>query len=105
MVRTTSSVSGGTGPSATLMHACCYCACMAIIQIRDVPEGTYEIIRKRARHAGQSIQAYMKQHLVEFASTPTPAEVIADIEAELARRPPIGLTTEEILVARDDGRP
>ena len=32
---------------------------MALIQIRDVPEETYETIRRRARAAGQSIQAYM----------------------------------------------
>ena len=77
---------------------------MAIIQVRDVPEETYEVIRKRARQAGQSIQAYMKQHLVEFAATPTMAEVIAAIEADLTRRQPVHLTTEEILAARDEGR-
>ena len=86
------------------MHAKCYSACIAIIQIRDVPEETYEVIRRRARKAGQSIQAYMLARTVEFASRPTPAEVIAEIEADLATRPPLELGTQEILDARDADR-
>ncbi|MGH9272073.1 MAG: FitA-like ribbon-helix-helix domain-containing protein, partial [Ilumatobacteraceae bacterium] len=45
---------------------------MPIIQVRDVPEETYETIRRRARSSGQSIQAYMLAHLREFAADPTP---------------------------------
>jgi antitoxin FitA len=77
---------------------------MALIQIRDVPEETYETIRRRARAAGQSIQAYMRAHLIAFAGQPTPAEVIDELEADLATRPPLELTTEEILEARDADR-
>lgn len=46
----------------------------------------------------------MKQHLVDFASAPTAAEVLVEIETELATRPAIGLTTEEVLSAQDEGR-
>jgi plasmid stability protein len=58
---------------------------MATIQIRDLPEGTYETIRRRARAAGQSIQAYMRSRVIEFAATPTKAEALAAIEESLAR--------------------
>ncbi|MGH8775876.1 MAG: FitA-like ribbon-helix-helix domain-containing protein [Jiangellaceae bacterium] len=44
---------------------------MATIQIREVPESAYEVIRRRARAAGQSIQAYMRDRVVELASRPT----------------------------------
>ena len=77
---------------------------MALIQIRDVPEETYETIRRRARAAGQSIQAYMLARTVEMASRPTTDEVLQEIRRELASRPPLELSTEEILAARDEGR-
>lgn len=58
---------------------------MATIQIRDVPEATYETIRLRARRAGQSIQAFMRDQVIAFASQPTKAEAVAAIEATLGR--------------------
>lgn len=77
---------------------------MALIQIRDVPDETYETIRRRARQAGQSIQKYMLAHIIEFADEPTTAEVLAEIEADLAIRPRLELSTQEILDARDHDR-
>ena len=77
---------------------------MALIQIRDVPEETYETIRRRARAAGQSIQAYMLARTIEMAARPTTDEVLAEVRRELASRPPLELSTEEILAARDEGR-
>ena len=56
---------------------------MATIQIRDVPEDTYETIRRRARSDGRSIQSYMLDHVVEFAATPTKEELAAAVEAAL----------------------
>jgi len=47
---------------------------MATIQIRDIPEDAYEVIRKRARAAGRSIQSYMRDWVVEFAGHPTTDE-------------------------------
>ncbi|MEV6612154.1 antitoxin [Kutzneria sp. NPDC051319] len=58
---------------------------MATIQIRDIPEETYETIRLRARAAGQSIQAYMRDQVIALAAQPTKNEVIAAIRAVLAR--------------------
>ncbi len=33
---------------------------MATIQIREIPEDAYEVIRKRTRADGRSIQSYMR---------------------------------------------
>jgi len=77
---------------------------MALIQIRDVPEDTYETIRRRARAAGQSIQKYMLAHVVEFAGEPTEAEVLDELRTDLANRRPVALDTETILAARDEDR-
>jgi len=54
---------------------------MATIQIRDIPEDAYEVIRKRARAAGRSIQSYMRDWVVEFAGHPTTDEVLAIMES------------------------
>ncbi len=54
---------------------------MATIQIREVPESAYEVIRKRARAAGQSIQAYMRDRVVDLAARPTTEEALAALDA------------------------
>jgi antitoxin FitA len=77
---------------------------MAMIQIRDVPEDVYETIRRRARKAGQSIQAYMLAWTVELARRPTQADVIARLRADLAQRPPLELDPDEVVASIDDGR-
>lgn len=43
---------------------------MPMIRVRDVPEAVYETLRRRARQDGQSIQAYMRERVVELAETP-----------------------------------
>lgn len=78
---------------------------MALIQIRDVPEDVYETIRTRARQAGQSIQAYMLAQITEMGRRPTPSEVIAELQADLAKRPPLAVDVDAILADRDSGRP
>jgi antitoxin FitA len=78
---------------------------MALIQIRDVPDDVYESIRRRAKRAGQSIQAYMLARTIEIGRRPTPDEVIAALEAELGDRPPLAIETDALLADRDDGRP
>jgi plasmid stability protein len=78
---------------------------MALIQIRDVPEDVYESIRRRARRAGQSIQAYMLARTVEIGRRPTPDEVLAGLEADLGERPPLRVDTDALLADRDADRP
>jgi plasmid stability protein len=58
---------------------------MATIQVREIPEDLYEVLRRRARRAGQSMQAYMRDQLVALAERPTKDEVIEEIEAILGR--------------------
>jgi plasmid stability protein len=70
---------------------------MALIQIRDVPEDVYEIIRRRARRGGQSIQAYMLSQAVEHARRPTPGEVLAELEMDLDGRPGLALDVQRVL--------
>ncbi len=78
---------------------------MATIQIRELPEDTYETIRRRARAAGQSIQAYMRDQVVELAARPTKDEAWAAIESALAAEDSAGSTLIEITPAtwRDAG--
>ena len=57
---------------------------MATIQVRDISEDAYEILRRRARRAGQSIQAYMKQQIERLASEPDDDELFAAIERYVA---------------------
>ncbi len=74
-----------------------YYSAMATIQIREVPESSYEVIRKRARASGRSIQSYMRDVVVDFASRPTTEEVLARMEAARADSDAPGATRESIL--------
>ena len=62
-----------------------YISAMATIQIREIPEASYEVLRRRARHAGQSMQAYMRDEIVALAAQPTKSEAVAMIEAVLGQ--------------------
>ncbi|MEA3502625.1 MAG: hypothetical protein U9R47_07605 [Actinomycetota bacterium] len=57
---------------------------MATIQVRNIPEDVHRVYRMRAASAGQSLQEYLLAHLVEFASTATPAEIVAEVRREIA---------------------
>ncbi|MGS0683903.1 FitA-like ribbon-helix-helix domain-containing protein [Nakamurella sp. GG22] len=77
---------------------------MATIQIRDLPEETYETIRRRARAAGQSIQAYMREQVVELAQRRTKAEAWAAVEAAMTAGDHPGSTLESIVGDLDADR-
>lgn len=62
-----------------------YFSAMPTIQVRDLPEAVYETLRRRARRDGQSIQAYMRERVVELAETPSSVETLELIERTLAR--------------------
>jgi antitoxin FitA len=70
---------------------------MATIQIRELPEDVYETIRRRARAAGQSIQAYMRDQVIELAGRRTKAEAWAAIESALAADDSPGSTMTDIV--------
>lgn len=58
-----------------------YSSAMATIQVREIPDEHYEVLRRRARRAGQSMQAYMRGQIVALAARPTKEEAIEEIEA------------------------
>ena len=77
---------------------------MATIQIRDVPDDVYETIRRRAKTAGQSIQAYMRQRVIEDARRRSKEEALAAIRAAMAAEQSPGTTVESILEVLDEAR-
>lgn len=50
---------------------------MKSLQVRNVPEQTHAVLRRRAAEAGMSLQEYLVATLNELASRPTVAEVLA----------------------------
>jgi len=49
---------------------------MPSVQIKDVPEQTHAVLRKRAAAAHQSLQEYLRTRLIQEASEPTLDEVL-----------------------------
>ena len=76
---------------------------MATIQVRDISEDAYEVIRRRARAAGQSIQAYMKRHIERMANEPDDEELFSDLE-RFVEDHGIRLDIEALLADLDAGR-
>lgn len=77
---------------------------MATIQIRDLPEDAYETIRLRARAAGQSIQAFMRDRVIEMARRPTKDEAWAAVESALASQESPGPSRTDIVRTLADDR-
>jgi plasmid stability protein len=73
---------------------------MGLIQIRDVPEDVHRTLKARAAAQGRTLSDLVRDEVVRAARTPTPEELDERIRA----RGPAGVTTEDILTARDDGR-
>lgn len=76
---------------------------MATIQVRDLPEDVAETFRRRAKDAGQSLQAYMRQQLTDQARRRTKRELLDQLRTNAAREQG-QVSTEDILAAIDDGR-
>lgn len=94
-------VSTAKSPKTTLQR---YSSAMATIQIREIPEDAYEVIRKRARAAGRSIQSYMRDWVVDFAGRPTTEEALAVMDAVREGSDTPGATRESILADLADDR-
>lgn len=61
-----------------------YISAMATVQVRELPEDSYEVLRRRARRSGISLGAYLRAELVDLAERPTKAEALERIEAVLS---------------------
>lgn len=70
---------------------------MATIQIRDIPESAYETLRRRARRDSRSIQAYMRERVIEMAEAPSGAETVQLIEKALAESGRVDSTVQHIV--------
>jgi plasmid stability protein len=78
---------------------------MATIQVRDIPDETYAWLREQARAAGQSLQAYMRDRVVELAHTRARrAAVLAELDEVLANEPGTGATRDDVLAILDEDR-
>ena len=49
---------------------------MPSVQVKDVPEHTHAVLRRRAAAAHQSLQEYLQMRLIAEAETPTVDEVL-----------------------------
>lgn len=49
---------------------------MPSVQIKDVPEETHRVLRRRAAEAHQSLQEYLRSWLIQEAGRPTLEEVL-----------------------------
>lgn len=73
---------------------------MGLIQIRNVPDDVHRTLKSRAAAEGTSLSDYVLREVTRAARTPTPDE----LDARIRRRRPAGVTTGDILAARDSGR-
>ena len=55
---------------------------MPSVQVKDVPDETHSVLRRRAADAHQSLQEYLRARLIADAAQPTLEEVFARIEGE-----------------------
>ena len=60
---------------------------MATIQIRNLSDEAVRKFKVRAAQSGQSLQEYMRGQLEESALRPTRAELVAQIERNIATNP------------------
>lgn len=65
------------------------------IQIRNVPEGTHSVLRRRAAKAGMSLQEYLLGMINDVAARPTVEEVLRRV----ARRDRVRLSTGDVVDA------
>jgi antitoxin FitA len=82
--------------------------CVALIQIRDVPEGVRDELARKAAAAGQSMQSYLLGELTKLAERPSMAEIVRRAQAR-AKASGSTVTMEdavaEIRAARDRQEP
>jgi plasmid stability protein len=76
---------------------------MVAITIRDIPQETRDELAARAAQSGQSLQQYLRAFLIDEASHPTQAQIIARAR-ERNHQLDSRLDAAQILAARDEGR-
>ena len=56
---------------------------MATVQIRNLDENAYGVLKRRAATSGQSLQEYLRMLLEEQASRPSNAELVDKLRADI----------------------
>jgi plasmid stability protein len=75
---------------------------MALVQVRDVPEGTLNALKAQAAERGLSLTAYLRAELDKLAARPTNAEVVERLARRTRRGgPTVADTVAEIRRLRD----
>jgi plasmid stability protein len=71
---------------------------VATIQIRDIPDEVHEELQRRAREAGQSLQAFMQQWVVQGTRDRLRrAAVLEELEQIMRKDGGTGVTRQQIL--------
>ena len=74
---------------------------MPSIQIKDVPEETHAVLRRRAAQAHQSLQEYLRGRLIEEAGSPTVDEVLARAGGRAGGEAPFRAAVKAVREDRD----
>ena len=75
---------------------------MATIQIRNVPQDVHRTLTVRAAESGMSLQEFLLLELTELAGTRDLADIIAEIDADVARHPERYSTVSSVDLMRED---
>ncbi len=73
---------------------------MPSVQIKDVPEETHVVLRRRAAAAHQSLQEYLRARLIAEAAAPTLDEVLDRAGGRAGGSVPLSLAHETVLQGR-----
>jgi plasmid stability protein len=73
---------------------------MATVEIRNLNDEAYAILRRRAAASGRSLQEFPRTHLEEEALPPTIDEALGAARAELTS----SFSTNDSLAAQSEGR-
>lgn len=57
-----------------------YSGAMPSVQVKHVPDDVHRELRARAASAGQSLQEYLLERMVELARQPTLRDVLRDLD-------------------------
>ena len=74
---------------------------MPSVQIKNVPEETHRVLRRRAAEAHQSLQEYLRSRLIDEASRPTVREVLERVEAHAEGSLTLAEAVEAVRADRD----
>jgi plasmid stability protein len=78
---------------------------MATVQIRNLSDDAYAVLKRRAQESGRSLQEYLRLELERQATRKTVAEVVAQVRVDMAWQDgETGPAMEDIVDAIREGR-